>query len=85
MRKTNKMSHKKLKFSTDPSPRKSKTKCLSFLQKERYVKPVILCGNELPWVTSCKHLGNTIVNTATAVAGDIRSQDVMIKRAAYID
>ena len=25
------------------------------------------------------------MNTATAVAGDIRSQDVMIKRAAYID
>jgi hypothetical protein len=74
-----------LKFSTDPCPKKSKTKCLSFLQKERYVKPVILCENELPWVTSCKHLGNTIVNTATAVAGDIRSQDVMIKRAAYID
>ena len=74
-----------LKFSTDPCPKKSKTKCLSFLQKERYVKPVILCENELPWVTSCKHLGNTIVNPATAVAGDIRSQDVMIKGAAYID
>ena len=74
-----------LKFSTDLDPRKSKTKCLLFLQEERNVKPVVLCGNNLPWVSSCKHLGNTIVNTATAVDGDIRSQDVMIKRAAYID
>ena len=74
-----------LKFSTDPNPKKSKTKCLLFLQKERNVKPVVLCGNDLPWVSSCKHLGNIIVNTATAVGGDIRSQDVMVKRAAYID
>jgi hypothetical protein len=37
-----------LRFSTDPDPRKSKTKCLAFLKKEQIVKPVVLCGNELP-------------------------------------
>ena len=63
-----------LKFSTDIDPKKSKTKCLAFLQKERFVKPVELCGDKLPWVDSCKHLGNTIVSTAIADAGDISSQ-----------
>ena len=71
-----------LKFSTDPDPKKSKTRCLTFLQRDRVINPVVLCGNELPWVKSCKHLGNTIVS---AVSGDIRSQDVRNKRAAFID
>ena len=74
-----------LRFSTDPDPRKSKTKCLAFLQNEKVVKPVLLCGNELPWVSSCMHLGNTIVNTEKAEAGDIRSHDVKKKRACFID
>ena len=74
-----------LKFSTDPDPKKSKTRGLAFLQRERFVKPVVLCGNALPWVSSCKHLGNTIVNTASADAGDIRSQDVKVKRASFIN
>ena len=74
-----------LRFSTDPNPKKSKTRCLAFLQKERNVRPVVLCGNDLPWVSSCKHLGNTIVTTASALAGDIRSQDVKIKRSAFIN
>ena len=58
---------------------------MEFLQKERDVRPVVLCGDHLPWTTSCKHLGNTIVNTATAVGGDIRCQDIKTKRACYID
>ena len=33
-----------LKFSTDPDPKKSKTRCLAFLKKNRVVKPVQLCG-----------------------------------------
>ena len=72
-----------LKFSTDPNPKKSKTRCLALLQKERDVRPVVLCGNHLPWTTSCKHLSNTIVNTA--VGGDIRCQDIKTKRACFID
>ena len=71
-----------LKFSTDPDPKKSKTRCLAFLKNERVVRPVVLCGNQLPWVKSCKHLGNTIV---TAPGGDIRNQDIKNKRAAFID
>ena len=40
----------------------------------------MLCGNPLPWVTRCLHLGNTI-STET----NIRSQDIKTKRAAFID
>ena len=68
-----------LKFSTDRDPKKSKTKCLAFLQVDREIRPVNLCNMPLPWVTSCKHLGNTI-NTGM----DIRQKDVKNKRAAYI-
>ena len=70
-----------LKFSTDKDPKKSKTKCLAFLQVDRVIKPVVLCDTQLLWVTSCKHLGNTIVS---AKGRDIRSQDVKNKRAAFI-
>ena len=71
-----------LQFSTNKDLKKSKTRCLAFLQKQRVVKPVVLCGNDLPWVQSCKHLGNTI---AVACGGDIRGQDVMKKRANFIN
>ena len=74
-----------LKFSTDPDPKKSKTRCLSFLQNERFIKPVKLCNNDLPWVENCKHLGNIIVSSKAADNGDIRSQDVKTKRARFID
>ena len=71
-----------LKFSTDKNPQKSKTKCLAFLQRDKDIRPVRLCGNELPWVKSCVHLGNTIVSDK---GRDIRSQDVKNKRAAFIN
>ena len=71
-----------LKFSTDKNPQKSKTKCLAFLQKEKVIRPVRLCGNELPWVESCVHLGNTIV---TDRGREIRKQDIKNKRAAFIN
>ena len=74
-----------LKFSTDPDPRKSKMRCLTFLQKERHIMPVQLCGNDLPWVKNCKHLGNIIVSSEDADYGDIRSQDIKTKRARFIE
>ena len=37
-----------LKFSTDPDPRKCKTKCMAFLKKPRKLPNVYLCGNPLP-------------------------------------
>ena len=45
---------------------------------------MLLCGNMLPWVDSCKHLGNTIVSTAVAT-GDTRCQDVKKKKAAFVN
>ena len=65
-----------LKFSTDPNTRKSKTRYLAFLQRDRVINPVVLCCNELPWVKPCKHHGTTIVS---AMGGDVRSQDVRNK------
>ena len=46
-----------LKFSTDQDPRKCKTKCIAFLKKRRELPALQLCGNDLPWVASGKHLG----------------------------
>ena len=51
-----------LKFSTDPQPKKCKTKCIAFLKRQRDLPNLKLCGNNLPWVSSGKHLGNTIEN-----------------------
>ena len=49
-----------IKFFTESDPKKSKTKCLAFLQADRVIRPVKLCNLTLPWVTSFKHQGNTI-------------------------
>ena len=68
-----------LKFSTNPNPQKSKTKCMAFLQKDRELRGLILCNNELPWVKTGKHLGMRIDNT-----NNIFSRDIMEKRARYI-
>ena len=46
-----------LRFSTDVNPRKSKTKCMAFLLKKHKLRNLKLCGNELPWVDTGKHLG----------------------------
>ena len=68
-----------LRFSTDPNPVKCKTKCISFLHKQRNLNPLILCGTQLPWVDNFKHLGNFIVNN-----GNFIKQDTNIKRAQYV-
>ena len=68
-----------LKFSTDPNPVKSKTKCMAFLKKERSLRGLKLCQNILPWVDSGKHLGMKINN-----ADGIFSRDIREKRARYI-
>ena len=44
-----------ISFSTDPDPRKSKSKCIFIIGKRRgLVKPapLVLCGHQLPWVQS---------------------------------
>ena len=68
-----------LKFSTDPDPRKCKTKCLAYLKKPRELPKMKLCGNPLPWVDSIKHLGITVTNSL-----DGCQKDMMSKRAQYI-
>ena len=69
-----------LKFSTDPNPKKCKTKCMAFLHKPRVIPSVLLCGNPLPWVDSMKHLGNTVSNKI-----DGGQLDMKQKIAIYID
>ena len=45
-----------LKFSTDPNPIKSKTKCMAFCKRQdENLNKLKLCENELPWVTNAKH------------------------------
>ena len=51
-----------LLFSTNEDPRRSKTKCLKYQKNQFEVTPVHLCGNNLPWVDSGKHLGNILEN-----------------------
>ena len=68
-----------LKFSTDPDPRKCKTKCLAYLKKPRELPSKKLCGNPLPWVDYVKHLGITVTNS---IDGCLK--DIMAKRAQYI-
>ena len=68
-----------LKFSTDPDPKKSKTKCIAWLKKQRELPKLELCGNLLPWMDKVIHLGCTITDKS-----DILKDDMLIKRAKYI-
>ena len=70
-----------LTFSTHDDPKKSKTKCMAFLKKERDLLNIRLNGKELPWVKSAKHLGCKIT---TEEGGHLKS-DLMEKRAVYIN
>ena len=69
-----------LKFSTDPEPRKCKTKCMAFLFKQRELPRIMLCGNPLPWVDRLLHLGNLVSNKL-----DGGQADMELKVARYID
>ena len=54
---------RKLKFSTDVDPIKSKTKCVIFTKVKNArenVGPILLNGDPLPWVDEVKHLGNIL-------------------------
>ena len=66
-----------LRFSTDPNPRKCKTKTLAFLRTERNLPSMILCGNPLPWTDKCKHLGTTISNKVDGCEEDMRVKNAM--------
>ena len=68
-----------LKFSTDADPRKSKTKCISWMHSPRPLPKMRLCGNTLPWVDEILHLGNTFTNNPHSL-----EQDMKIKNAKYV-
>ena len=68
-------------FSTDPDPRKSKSKLIFMCgTNKRLQKPaaISLCGRALPWVSSATHLGHELHES-----GDM-THDSKIKRAQYI-
>ena len=69
-------------FSTDPEPKKSKTKCIYVVGNKRNLakpSPLVLCGRELPFVSQADHLGNMLTEQ-----GDME-HDAVIKRAKFID
>ena len=67
-------------FSTDADPNKNKTMYIVFQQKVADIKPVVLCGNPLPWVFEGKHLCNSFDNCK-----DITDRDIRIKRTKFIN
>ena len=67
-----------LNISTDRNPKNSKTKCIAWLTKERDLPKLKFCGNTLPWVTSIKHPGNTIINKKNVMEEDILVQKLDI-------
>ena len=70
-----------LKFSTDPNPVKSKTKCIFVCGKAKTAEkpaPLFLDGKELPWVDSAVHLGNVLHESGSM------DKDVKVKRATFI-
>jgi hypothetical protein len=68
-----------LQFLTDPNPVKYKTKCISWLKKQRELSKMKLNGNFLPWVEKVLHLGNTITYQK-----DCMKTDMSIKTAKYV-
>ena len=50
------------------------------MKKPKQLSDMKLCGTNLPWVTSFKHLGNNISNQNC-----FTDQDIIVKRAVYIN
>ena len=70
-----------LKFSTNPDPKKSKTKCLVFSKLARArqdILPILLNGDPLPWVDTVKHLGNKLESDNSM------KQDIAMKKGIFI-
>ena len=70
-----------LLFSTNVIPTKSKSKCLIFSHSYTIacadVSPIVLNGQTLPYVSSGKHLGNTLDS-------GVKNKDLQIKRGITI-
>ena len=71
-----------ISFSTDPDPKKSKSKCIFVVGKRRGLSkpsPLTLCGHQLPWVQSAVHLGHELHESG------LMDHDAVVKRAQFID
>ena len=71
-----------ISFSTDPDPKKSKSKCIYVVGNKRNLSkppPLVLCGNELPWVESAAHLGHELHESGNT------EHDAVFKRAQFIE
>ena len=69
-------------FSTDPDPRKSKTKCIYVCGAKKNLSrpaPLTLLGRELPWVASATHLGHELHESGSM------DYDTVVKRATFIN
>ena len=75
-------------FSTDPSPAKSKTKCMVFSRDKNkdQVRQVKLNGDLLPWVNTAKHLGNHLSsNLNLGTFSPETRTDLLAKRAILFE
>ena len=73
-----------IEFSTNPDPRKSKTKGIIFKNRNNkgHHEPekLILCGNPFPWGNGAKYLGNRLTDKINGL-----QDDTVAKRARYIE
>ena len=70
-----------ISFSTDPNPKKSKSKCIHVIGKKRGLRqppPLELCGNYLPWVSTADHLGHHLHESG------LQDFDAVVKRSMFI-
>ena len=75
-------------FSTDPLPSKSKTKCMLFSRDKSadQVLNVRLNGDNLPWVSTAKHLGNHLSSKLNfSPTSPETKTDLLCKRAILFD
>ena len=70
-----------LKYSSDPNPAKSKSKCMYMCGKSkvRYPAQLVLNGQTLPWVTTAQHLDHSLSQLSDM------EQDARVKRVLFID
>ena len=75
-------------FSTDPLPSKSKTKCMLFSRDKSSDKVLNVRLNEdnLPWVSTAKHLGNHLSSKLNNSPSSPETKtDLLCKRAILFD
>ena len=71
-----------ISFSTDPEPKKSKSKCLFIVGRRRGLAspaPLMLGDHQLPWVENAAHLGHEL-----HISGNM-DHDAVVKRAMFIE